>query len=379
MATYPQAGGHWSVRLQYMLGLKSLGEDFLWLELFRSRDRRQVDERLIRLFLAQFRRYGLETQCAIARYDSTCKTPSFDDLEVFNIEKDRLRQIVERADILWNFHCSMRKPLLSLFSRKVLLDLDPGHLQVSALHWDMDIEEHDVLLTVGTNMHGGDCEAPTLGKTWQPFLPPIFLPLWTADSRPDSDAPFTSVTQWNWGEEEEMWLGDRLLSVGKRDAYLRFVEVPKHCEVPLELAANIDRNDTTGDRETLRSNGWRLVSPHRVAGTPRKYQNYILRSRGEFGCAKPIHAALRTGWFSDRSAAFLASGRPVVIEDTGLSAGLPVGTGILTFSSVDEACDRLRECAANYQTHAKAARAIAEEYLDSSKVLPRLIDISTSC
>lgn len=134
----------------------------------------------------------------------------------------------------------MGQPLLGLFSRPALLDLDPGHLQVSALHWNMGVLEHDVLLTVGTNIEGPDCEIPTLGQTWQPFLPPVFLPYWSPTSRPQANAPFTSVKQWHWGEKEEIWLGDRLLSVGKRDAYMRYLKLPFLTEIPLELLANID-------------------------------------------------------------------------------------------------------------------------------------------
>jgi len=376
MASYPQGGGHWSVFLQYLLGLQLLGHDFLWLELLKSRGSRSRDERLIRLFIARFNHIGLGDNCAMGLYDRSCGTPSFDDLEIHNFDKVRLRRIIGNADVLWNFHCAMRQPLLGLFSRRALLDLDPGHLQVSALHWDMEILEHDVVLTVGTNIKGVDCETPTLEQEWHPFLPPMFLPFWSTTYEPHPNAPFTSITQWNWGEAEEMWLGDRSLSVGKRDAYMRYLKLPLLTEIPLELAANIDTEDRTGDLDLLRANGWSLVRPHQVARTPALYRTYISKSRGEFGCAKPIYAELRTGWFSDRSAAYLAMHRPVVIEDTGMPSWIQDSPGILTFRTLDEARDRLLECVANYGEHVAGAAAFAKEHLDSSKVLTRLINIS---
>ena len=189
-------------------------------------------------------------------------------------------------------------------------------------------------------------------------------------------AAFTSITQWNWGEGEELWLGDRLLNVGKRDAYFRYLNVPKLTNIPLELAANISDDDITGDKELITSNGWRLVSPHDIAQTPLAYQRYILSSKGEFGCAKPIHADLKTGWISDRTAAFLASGRPAIVEDTGAPDLTDDNFGLMKFRTVEEAVDRLHECIKYYDDNAHAARSVAEDQFNSNVVLPQLVEIS---
>ena len=143
-----------------------------------------------------------------------------------------------------------------------------------------------------------------------------------------------SITQWTW---DEIWYGKRVLSTSKRDAFLRYLEMPRRTGRTFELAANIHPKDTTGDRERLLNRGWKLVHPHRVARSPAIYQAYIHRSRAEFSCPKPIYRELKTGWFSDRSAAYLASGRPVLAENTGFEDHLPTGSGLISFHDFDEA------------------------------------------
>src|SRR4029453_17528997 len=123
--------------------------------------------------------------------------------------------------------------------------------------------------------------------------------------------------------------------------------------VPLEICLAI--HDSESDRRRLEANGWRLVSPRQHAATPETYRDYIHRSRAEFTVVKQGYAAGRTGWFSDRSACYLASGRPVVIQDTGIAAYLPPGTGLLTFSDIDSAVDALEQVENDYARHAAAA------------------------
>ncbi len=292
------------------------------------------------------------------------------DTHAYGFARNRVREIVRDADLLWNFACGLREPLLSLFKRRVLIDGDPGHLQVSALSQNLDIENHHVFLTVGTKIHDFDCEVPTFGLNWRPFIQFVYLPLWQAAPYPGRDAPFTSITEWTW---EELWINNRVLSVSKRDAYLRYLDLPKRSRRSFEIAANIDPEDRTGDRELLQEHRWKLVHPHSIARTPGAYRHYIRRSRAEFLCPKPIHSLLRTGWFSDRSACYLASGRPVLMENTGLGNHLPTGEGLLTFSNIDEAIEKVAEIDANYVRHARAARALAETYLDSRKQLSAML------
>jgi hypothetical protein len=370
LAGYPQGGGHWSCFLQYLFGLNALGHDVFWLEVLQSTGNLARDHRLINIFLGRFKRYGFKDRCALLLYDQHLTEASLELSHAFGMSKQRIGEIARSADLLWNFACSLRPPLLSLFSRRVLIDGDPGHLQVSALTWEMGIRDHHAFLTSGTKVQEADCEVPTLGVKWHPFVQFVYLPMWDVAPDPGPAAPFTSVTQWSW---EELELEGRSLSVSKRDAYLRYVSLPLRARRPFELAANIHRNDTTGDRELITNMGWKLTDPHRVARSPSLYQNYIRRSRAEFCCPKPIHRLLKTGWFSDRSAGYLASGRPVLAEDTGFSEHLPTGRGLLCFRNLEEAVAAVAEIDGNLRQHQRAARELAEDCLDSQKRLPTML------
>ncbi len=371
LAGYPQGGGHWTCFLQYLFGLKDLGHELFWLELLCSSGDRGLDQRCSQIFLQRFERYGFKERCALLLYDPHVTDPTLDSTCAVGMSKRRIREIAGDTDLLWNFACSLRPSLLSMFKRRVLIDLDPGHLQVSALTWEMGIHAHQVFLTVGTKLHDSDCQVPTLGVQWHRFLPFVYLPMWNVAPDPGSNAPFSSVTQWTW---EQLELHGRALSVSKRDAYLKYIELPKRSLQPFELAVNIDPNDDTGDRESLLKHGWRLVDPHRVASSPSVYQNYIKQSRAEFCCPKPIHRELNSGWFSDRSACYLATGRPVLIEDTGFQSDLPTGKGLFAFYDIDDAVEKVANINADYPRHARAARNLAEEFLDSGKCLPRMLD-----
>jgi hypothetical protein len=366
---YPQGGGHWSCFLQYLFGLNALGHEVFWLEVLQSSGNAASDEQRVSRFFRRFSRYGFAGRCALLLYNTAVIKPTIEAARVYGMTRRRVREVAASADLLWNFACGLREPLLSAFKRRVLIDLDPGHLQVSALTTDMDIRDHHAFLTVGTNVQQPDCEVPKLGLEWRPFVPFVYLPLWHVIPDPGKQAPFTSVTEWTW---EELWMDNRVLSVSKRDAYLKYSELPERSGRPFEIAANIDPEDTTGDREMLKKHRWRLVHPHSIARTPGAYRRYIGRSRAEFLCPKPIHRILRTGWMSDRSACYLASGRPVLMEDTGLNAHVPTGEGLSTFSELGEAAEKVAAIDADYTRHARAARVLAEEFLDSRRCLERM-------
>jgi hypothetical protein len=157
---------------------------------------------------------------------------------------------------------------------------------------------------------------------------------------------------------------------------LRIIDLPGCCPAKFVLAANIHAKDETGDRELLTKHGWWLVRPHQCIRTVAQYKRFILNSLAEIGCAKSVFTVLRTGWFSDRSAAYLASGRPVIAEETGYSDHLPSGLGLLSFSDLQSAADAVDTLLADYQRHKKAAREIAEQYFSCESVLTRMIENS---
>jgi hypothetical protein len=371
LASYPEGGGHWSCLLQYLFGLHALGHDVFWLELLESTGKEALDQHWINIFFHRFRRYGFSGRCAVLLHDRDVSEPSLGQAHAYGMTRQQIKELAHSADLVWNFGYGLRDPLLSLFKRRVLLDLDPGHLQVSALTCNAGFAAYDVFLTVGTKLHDSDCAAPTLGLTWNRYFPFVHLPVWKMAPAPPHDAPFTSVTQWTW---EELWLNNKVLSVSKRSAYLPFLDMPTRTRRTFELAANIHPEDSTGDREFLLAHGWKLSHPHAVARTPLAYRSYVKRSRAEFQCPKPIHIELKTGWLSDRSVCYLATGRPVLAQDTGFSEKLPTGRGLLRFSNMEEAVAGVEEIDGNYPLHMRAARDLAEEYFSSAKWLPMMLD-----
>ena len=374
LAKYPEGGGHWTWFLQYPLGLRALGHDVFWFEVLPSTGDDDKDQRLIKIFFERATQYGLAESCALLVLNEGDTEP-LENGTAYGKTKERIKEIVRSADVLWNFCCAFRGSLLSLFRRRVLIDVDPGHLQVSALQCeDMGIHDHDAFLTVGGKLHDPDCEVPTLELTWHRFDPFVYLPMWEVTPDPGPLAPFTSVTQWTW---EELWLDGRVLSVSKRSAYLKYARLPQLARRPFELAVNIGQNDITNDRELLRSCGWKVADPHEVTGSPSSYQQYIAGSRAEILCPKPIYRELKTGWFSDRSVCYLASGRPVIAEDTGFSERIPVGNGLLAFHNIEEAAAAVADIDSNYARHSRAARELAEEFFNYRRCLDVMLAASS--
>jgi hypothetical protein len=203
----------------------------------------------------------------------------------------------------------------------------------------------------------------------------VHLPLWAVTPDPGPRAPFTSVTHWTW---DAVALEGRILSVSKRDAYLRHLALPRRARRPFELAANMHPDDPSGDRERLTEHGWRLVHPYDVVASPDAYRAYIAASRAEICCPKPIFTALRTGWVSDRSVCYLASGRPVVAEDTGFSDFLPTGAGLVAFTTPDEAAEAVAAVDADYPRHHRAARDLAEAHFDARRCLEAMLSASAA-
>jgi hypothetical protein len=370
LARYPEGGGHWCWFLQYALGLRALGHDVTVLELLRTSGQRELDLEVIRGFFARMGLCGLADSSVLLLFDEHLDLQPIERSEPFGRSALAVKSEIADADLLLNFCCGVRQPLLSQFKRRALLDFDPGHLQVSALEWEMGIGGHDVCLTAGARIGSPRCEVPLIGREWRFFEASLYLPMWQTAPDPGPDAAFSSITQWTW--EDLPWRGG-LVSVSKRAAYMSHAELPRMVPRPFELAANIGDEDPAADRAYLLSRGWRLVEPHQVAASVAQYQEYIRRSRAEFICPKPIHAAFQTGWFSERSMSYLAIGRPVLAQETGFSDRLPVGAGLLSFRDLAEAAAGVLEIDGNYARHSRAARELAEAQFDSRKRIPEML------
>jgi hypothetical protein len=227
---------------------------------------------------------------------------------------------------------------------------------------------HDVIVTYGENYGAADCGVPLNGIRYLTTRQPVDLTRWPGIY--DPDAPyFTTIGSYRQtGKDVEY--GGELYRWSKHHEWEKILDLPRRTTQPFELAINID----PADQANLERLGWRVVSPFRfsldVFGA---YPAYIQRSRGELTVAKDQNVRLRSGWFSERDACYLASGKPVVAQDTGFSSVLPVGEGLFAFGTVVEAAAAVEAINGNYRRHAKAARAIAEEFFDAPGVARRLL------
>jgi hypothetical protein len=283
-----------------------------------------------------------------------------------------LVRFASEADLLINISGMLRdERLLEPIPVRAFLDLDPGFNQV----WhetgnDIGLGLHTHFLSVGQSLGREGCPIPDCGKSWVPTLPPVALDHWPAEpSAPRHDA-FTTVGHWrSYGSLEHGGV-----HYGQRAHSLRqLIDLPRRIDSRFQLALGI-HPDESADLEALRSNDWELLDPCEATANPRAYAEFVRGSKAELSVAKSGYVASRSGWFSDRSACYLASGRPVVAQETGFADFLPTGEGLLAFATAAEAADAVAAVEADLERHSAAARALAEEHLDSSKVLPRLLE-----
>jgi hypothetical protein len=371
LVDYPEAAGLFMCFLQHFKGLQALGHDVYWLELYKSAKDESRDQHLRDIFFERMHSYGLGDRTIIAQY---ADTHTIDDVITFGRTQSELNSLIESADLLWNFAYALRPPLLLSFKRRALIDVDPGVLQLSAQSWEMGQSHHHLFFTVGMKMHDPDCQVPTLDQQWHRFPPLVYLPMWTVGPDPGPAAPFSTVTQWNW---KEIW-DNSAWSISKRSAYVRYIDIPKEAKRPFLLAANIHPDDDTRDREMLAEHGWKYVSAHDATGSPTSYVDFIAASRAEFSFPKAIYRELNTGWLSDRSACYLASGRPVLAEETGFSNHFKTGSGLVPFRNAQSALEGIKDIDSDYAKRSWAARAFAEEHLDSAPWLEKMLAICNS-
>jgi hypothetical protein len=348
-----QGGATWAV-LQYFHGLRDLGHDVALVEPLRGRPDPAVVE--------YFRSLGLPEQRAALLLGSSRETVGMPYEEIVGFARG--------ADLLINISGMLKdERVLEAVSVRAFLDLDPGFNQVWELTGEgMGFDRHTHFVSVGQLLGRPGCRVPTCGRDWIATLPPVVLDCWPVAGGPASEA-FTTIGHWrSYGS-----IAYEGVDYGQRAHSLRrFFELPGRVSAPLELALGI-HPDEKDDLAALRSNGWRLADPARVAGSPDAYAGYVRSSYAELGVAKSGYVESHSGWFSDRSACYLASGRPVVAQATGFEEVLPAGEGLLQFSTVDEAVAAIEAVRAEPELHRRRARELAGERFDARTVLSRLL------
>ena len=360
-----QGGAAWAL-LQWILGFRSLGHEVWLVEPLPalSTDPLQASpprSRQSDYFRRVTRQFDLVERALLTTRDGGLSAKHADA---------SLERFVRGCDLLVDMSGVLAGSELAQDIRvRLYVDLDPGFTQL----WhnsgvDVGLAGHTHYATVGQRIGDGDGQVPDCGKTWIRFFPPVALDYWPVVSPPARER-FTTVANWrSYGsiDYEGKFFGQ------KAHSFRANVNLPALTNARLEVALAISPGDSA-DSELLRQAGWRVLVAGRVASTPDAYQRFIQQSTGEIGFAKSGYVAGRTGWFSDRSAAYLASGRPVVAQDTGLEPQLSDGIGLLAFADPDEAAAGIEQIRRNYGEHAAAARRIAEEHLDAKKVLAQLL------
>jgi len=370
LARHPiAAGGYvWSF-LQYVLGFRALGCDVLYVEHIETKDcidrawqpASFGDSANVAMFRTLIARHGLDAALLLTDGDAYVGRP-----------RAEVREWVAGADLLVNlsgrFHL---RDVMDGARRRAYVDLDPGFTQIWQAQYgvDMNLAGHETHFSVGLNLGHADCPIPTLGLTWHPLLPPVVLAEWTPIGPPS--ARYTTVADWR-GYAPVEWQG--VWYRQKSDEFLRMIDLPQRVSASLEVCLAIHPDEP--DLPRLRAHGWQLTDPRVFAADSDAYRAYVRGSRGEWSPAKQGYVVGNTGWVSDRSVCYLAAGRPVIVQDTGLARALPLGEGLLVFDDTVGAIEALERVERDYEHHAAAAHALAAERFDARQVLRGLLEIA---
>jgi hypothetical protein len=365
IAAVPHHGGAtWAV-LQYLLGFARLGHHVTFVEQLEAGGA-ELDRSSSAAYMRDVaERFGLEGRWALLRAGTR---------ETTGLSYERMRAAARDADLLINISGILTdEDLTTSVPARVYLDLDPAFNQLwHASGIDMRFGGHTHFVTVGQAIGSPDCPVPTSGLDWIGTVPPVVLEHWppTRDGNGAGAGAFTTVGNWRgYGsvEHEGLHYGQKVHSMRE------LMSIPTRTDAVLRPALDVHPGETP-DLEALARNGWQLLDPATVAADPDSYRAFVSGSLAEFGVAKSGYVLSRCGWFSDRSACYLAAGRPVLAQDTAFPRYLPTGDGLLAFTGEDDAVAGIEEIRSGYDRHAGAARALAEEHLDSDTVLTRLLD-----
>jgi hypothetical protein len=289
----------------------------------------------------------------------------------------RAADLLRDADLLINVAGINRIPPDRRGGRPaIFVDVDPVFTQVKAATGDTllraILDEHDALATVGENIGTPRSATPTAGYVWHATRPPVAIEWWAGIGC--AGAVYTTVGRWDertrdlsWGGETYRWR--------KRSEFLRFLDLPSRTGERFEVA--MDVASVPGDLAVLRAHGWQVADPRAVSADPFRYRDYLSGSRAEFTVAKDMNIRLRSGWFSDRAACYLAAGRPAIEQDTGFGDVLPLGPGLHAFRTVDDAVEAIRMVEADYPRASAHAAALAQEHFAADRVMAALVDLGT--
>jgi GT2 family glycosyltransferase len=373
MTPMPVAGVVWQ-NLHYMLGFERLGFETYYVEthartpsMLMSNSSDDSAALAAEFIAAVMRRFGLAERWAFRALH--------DDGRCFGMSELQLDALYRDAALLINLHGGTQPlPELAATGRLVYLETDPVQLQLE-LHHGLEetiafLEPHAAFFTFAENWGNPDCLLPVSERfEFVPTRQPVVMDFWP-DRSPQPADLFTTIGNWRQSWREVTFKGERY-TWSKHHEFLRYLDLPARTGREFELALSSCEPE---DRQLLEERGWRVRDALEISQGIEPYRDYIGASRGEFTVAKDQNIRLRTGWFSDRSATYLASGRPVVTQDTGFGGALPTGAGLLSFSTPEEAAEAVAAVDGDYARHAAAARRLAREYFSHELVLGAMLD-----
>jgi hypothetical protein len=399
MATHPYAGLAW-MHMQITAGFARLGHDVYYIEASSSwpfdpvRNCRVNDGLFAVPYVARMAEwFGLSDRWAFRT--------SFSDREWFGLSQARAEELLATADAVLNISGAshLRTTEGLKVGNLVYVGTDPVFDEVAYAAgepWALKtVAEHDVSVTYGENIGTPASPVPPLPKLMGHTRQPVLMDLWA--SAPPSRRTFTTVSNWKMEGHDIEFQGEKYF-YSKHREFLKFLELPRRTGREFELAMGLKgaeptRNEqgeivwkrpgqgnailaigmTTDERQQLFDHGWQMADAHTITMALEPYRDYIQESLAEFTVAKDQYARLRSGWFSERSACYLAAGRPVITQDTGFGRVLPTGEGLFAFNTIEEAQAAVEAVTADYDRHSRAARGIAAEYFASERVLPAML------
>lgn len=385
LANKPRNGGGVWERMSWAIGLLRLGFDVYFVEQIDSAactdasGARAAFEDSVNLawFRAMTRRFAMDRRSVLICDDGE---------RCAGLAWPQLMEMAARAELLVNLsgHLTLR-PILERVRRKAYIDVDPGFTQF----WHADpnnrftVGGHDVYFTIGENIGAPGCAIPTGAIDWRPVRQPVVLEDWPMMTAPAPARRFTTVASWR-GAYGPVVTGGRSFGV-KAHEFRKFMPLPglvnaaasrqaSGTDAPamFEIALAIHPADAR-DADALRAHGWRLTDPVAAAGDAQAFRRYVQDSTAEFSVAQGIYVDTNSGWFSDRTVRYLASGRPALVQETGFSQRIAAGEGLVPFTTLGDAAEGAQRILRDYPAHAAAARAVAERYFDSDKVLSQLV------
>jgi hypothetical protein len=361
IARYPFGGVTWC-SLMYLLGLRALGHDVFYIEDTGEcvydpvQNTRATDPSYGTSYIHNaLEPFGLGDRWAFVNYDGTYHGRGADEVRRFCADAD---VFINLSGGSWFWRDEYAR-----IPRKVFIDSDPAFTQLAiakAEPWYVEFfQRFDRLFTFGSNIGTAQCDIPTSPFIWRKTWQPVTLDDWNCATL-GPGPHFTSVMTWQI---------ESFTDVGgnKDQEFVRFIDLPSRTAQTFELAIN-------GPQRLLQEHGWSTVAAMGVSRTPWDYRSFIHQSRAEFGVAKHTYVATRSGWFSDRTECYLASGRPALVQDTGWTAHLPHGDGLLPFSTPEEALAGIDRINSDYARHARLAAEIAREHFDARRILSALLD-----